>query len=214
MLFRSLGNLKIRDEFYEWSIRFKSEIKSVDDIKNIRLNINDRVYLLSDLADVKEQERDAAGVCLSDGKRAVSLAVIKQADARMKDLKADLEILTNELKAEHPELDIKITRDQTELLEYSISNLKSNIIAGALLACLVIFFFMRDFRTPLLISVTIPLSLVVSLLFFFLVGISINVISLSGLILGVGMMVDNSIIVIDNITQNRQRTRTLQEEVS
>lgn len=208
-----LGNLKIRDEFYEWSIRFKSEIKSVDDIKNIRLNINDRVYLLSDLADVKEQERDAAGVYLSDGKRAVSLAVIKQADARMKDLKADLETLTTELKAEHPELDIKITRDQTELLEYSISNLKSNIIAGALLACLVIFFFMRDFRTPLLISVTIPLSLVVSLLFFFLVGISINVISLSGLILGVGMMVDNSIIVIDNITQNRQRTRTLQEAV-
>ena len=76
---------------------------------------------------------------------------------------------------------------------------------GAILAILVIFLFLKDFRSPLLISITIPLALVVSLLAMYLVGITINIISLSGLILGIGMMVDNSIIVIDNITQRRER---------
>src|SRR5690606_26156109 len=71
------------------------------------------------------------------------------------------------------------------------------------------FFFMKDFKAPILIGITIPTSLIVCLLCFYLLDISINIISLSGLVLGVGMMVDNSIIVIDNITQHIQRGSSL-----
>src|SRR5690606_541733 len=117
--------------------------------------------------------------------------------------------LVGVLKSDYPTIDFAITRDQTKLLTYSISNLQQSLILGAILAFLVMFFFMRDLRSPFLIGITIPTSLVICLLCFYLMDISINIISLSGLVLGVGMMIDNSIIVIDNITQHLQRGKTL-----
>ena len=83
-----------------------------------------------------------------------------------------------------------------------------------MLACLVLFFFMRDWRPTVLIIITIPVSLLITLLSFHLLNISINVISLSGLILGVGMMVDNSIIVIDNIRQRQLIGSSLRDAVT
>ncbi|MFA6770636.1 MAG: efflux RND transporter permease subunit [Bacteroidales bacterium] len=210
---QSLGNITIKDGHYQWDIRFMSEIRTKEDIEEINLNINGRVFKFKELAAVKEQPRAIEGLARSDGKSAVSMAVIKQSDAKMAALKASLEELTETFSKEYPQVQFKVTRDQTKLLDYSIANLRNNILLGAFLACLVIFLFMQDFRSPLLITITIPLSLIVSLLLFFIVGISINIISLSGLILGIGMMVDNSIIVIDNITQFKERGHVLKESV-
>ena len=206
-----LGNLSIKDGHYRWDVRFISEIRTVEDIENINLNIEGRVYKFKDLASVAEQPRVAMGLVRSDGESAVSLAIIKQSDAKMAKLQKSLDERIKTFNEEYPDIDFKITRDQTALLDYSISNLRDNMILGAILACLIIFLFMRDYRLPVLITITIPLSLVVSLLAFYLVGISINIISLSGLILGLGLMVDNSIIVIDNITQIRERGYTLKD---
>ncbi len=208
-----LGDLSIKDGHYRWNIRFSSEIRSKSDIENIKLNIGGRIYDFSDLASVEQQPRRHKGLARSDGKQAVSMAIIKQSDSKMSDLKASVNSTLEQLGKEYPNVEFIIARDQTQLLSYSISNLRNNLIIGALLACLVIFLFMKDFRSPLLVTITIPLSLIVSLLFFFLAGISINIISLSGLILGIGMMVDNSIIVIDNITQLRERGHQLKEAV-
>ena len=208
-----LGNLTIKDGYYQWNIRFRSDIRNKEDIDNIRLNIGGRVYLFKELATVVEQPKQAKGLTRSNGKRAITLAIIKQSDAKMDNLRDGLNNLLDNFKKEYPNIKFSTTRDQTQLLEYSISNLKNNLIIGALLACFVIFLFMQDFRSPILVLITIPLSLIVSLLFFYMIGISINIISLSGLILGVGMMVDNSIIVIDNITQHWERGKPLKESV-
>ncbi len=208
-----LGNLSIKDGHYRWDIRFISEIRTREEIENIVLNIDGRIYKFKDLATVTEQAKEERGLVRSDGKRAISLAIIKQSDAKMDDLKKAVNKSLSEFEKEYPGIEFKVTRDQTELLTYSIGNLKNNLIIGAILACIVLFLFMRDFRTPWLVTITIPLSLIVALLFFFIVGISINIISLSGLILGIGMMVDNSIIVIDNITQLRERGFSLKESV-
>ncbi|MDP3452432.1 MAG: efflux RND transporter permease subunit [Bacteroidales bacterium] len=210
---QQLGNISIKDGHYQWDIRFMSEIRTKEDIEEINLNINGRVYKFKELAKVTEQPRRAKGVVKSDGSPAISIAVIKQSDAKMSDLKKSLTAQMDSFEAEYPGINFKITRDQTQLLDYSISNLRNNIILGAILACLVIFLFLKDFRSPILVTITIPLSLIVSLLFFFVAGISINIISLSGLILGIGMMVDNSIIVIDNITQLRERGLDLKNAV-
>ena len=210
---QSLGNITIKDGHYQWDIRFMSEIRTKEDIEEINLNINGRVYKFKELATVIEHPRAIKGLSRSDGKSAVSMAVIKQSDAKMAALKSSLEELTKDFNKEYPQVQFKVTRDQTKLLDYSIKNLRNNILLGALLACLVIFLFMQDFRSPILITITIPLSLIISLLFFFVVGISINIISLSGLILGIGMMVDNSIIVIDNITQLKERGYGLKDSV-
>ncbi|MEG0518061.1 MAG: efflux RND transporter permease subunit [Bacteroidales bacterium] len=209
----SLGNLTIKDGYYQWSVRFDSEIKSREDIESIHLNIHERIYLFKDLASLTVLPGQTDGMVRSDDKRAVTFAVIKQSDAKMSDLKDNLDKLMQDFKKEYPNVTFTVSRNQTELLDYSIRNLQSNIVIGALLAVLVIFFFLKDFRSPILVTITIPLSLIISLLCLYLLGVTINIISLSGLILGIGMMVDNSIIVIDNITQHWERGDSLHNAV-
>ena len=210
----NMGNLTVRDGQYQYNIRFNSTLSGRKDIEQIPLNIEGRIFRLSELATIVERPQQRQGLVLSDGREAITLAVIKQSDARMGDLKREVSRLVDNLRWDYPDIDFTVTRDQTQLLDYSIDNLESNLIVGAVLACLVIFLFMQDFRAPVLITLTIPLSLLVSLLFFFILGISINIISLSGLILGLGMMVDNSIIVIDNISQRWDRGEALKDAVS
>lgn len=207
----SLGNLTIRDGHYQWNVRFDAELRSVADVADVRLGIDGRVYRLGDLASVTLVPERASGLVRSGGRRAITMAVIKQSDAQMSALRRSLARQMQQLEADYPELDLTVTRNQTELLDYSMDNLRTNILLGALLAVLVLLLFMLEWRAPLLVALTIPLSLVSSLLILYLLGVGINIISLSGLILGIGMMVDNSIIVIDNITQWRQRGAPLKD---
>ena len=131
----------------------------------------------------------------------------------MEDLQQSIGTLLDNMRNEYPDIEFIITRDQTELLTYSMDNLEGNLYAGAVLACIVLFLFMRNWRMPVLIIITIPLSLIITLLTFYLMDITLNIISLSGLILGVGMIVDNSIIVIDNIVQKQNEGLSLLDAV-
>jgi len=119
--------------------------------------------------------------------------------------------LLDVFRADYPQMEFEISQDQTRLLDYSISNLWQSLLAGGLLAFLLMFFFLKDGKSPLIIGFSIPATLVISLLFFYLTGLSINIISLAGLILGIGMMIDNSIVIIENITQWIDRGLSLTE---
>jgi multidrug efflux pump subunit AcrB len=200
-----LGNLLIRDGQYQYNIRFNTRLRDVSDIARVPVNLNGKVVKLEEIADIVQQPQRLQGNIKFNGKDAVSLAVIKQSDAKMAKLKEELEFLVSRFGDDYPGLEFSVVRDQSKLLEYSISNLGQSLLIGGLLAFLAMFLFLRESRAPWLIGVSIPVSLIIALLFFYLAGLSINIISLSGLVLGVGMMIDNSIIVIDNITQHRQR---------
>ena len=206
-----LEALSVRDGIYRYSIHFDSQILGKDDIENIYLQHEGRMLQLKDICEVEEKPAVRNGIVRHDGKDAITLAVIKQNDAQMADLQESMEALMEDLHKDYPDVEFHITRDQTQLLTYSISNLEWNLILGALLACVILFVFNGGWRTPLLIIISIPLSLILTLLCFYVIGISINVISLSGLILGVGMMVDNAIIVIDNIRQRGDVIRGTKE---
>lgn len=209
----ALGSLTIRDGEYQYSVKFQSAVSGKEDVERIFLKINGRLFRLRELARVIEHPRKRQGLVMSDGRSAVSLAVVKQSDARMSKLKSELDKQLVQFSRDYPDVEFTVTRDQTELLDYSIDNLIRNIISGALLACVVILFFMRDLKSPLLVILTIPVTLIVSVLVFYLLDISINVISLSGLVLGIGMMVDNSIVVVDNITARWLRGEELRRAV-
>jgi multidrug efflux pump subunit AcrB len=196
-----LGNLLVQNGIYQYNFKFANPLKSEIDIENIYLNIHGRLFQLKDLATVKLQPRQDRGLVYKNGKRALVLAIIKQSDARVYELKESLEALTEAFKNDYPELEFYTNQDQTKLLKLSIDNLKTSLFLGSLLAVLIMFVFLKDFKSPLIIAISIPLSLIISMLLLYIFGLSLNIISLSGLILGVGMMIDNSIIVIDNITQ-------------
>lgn len=208
-----LGSLSIRDGEYHFNVKFHSFASNRDDICAIPVNCSGRIFRLDELAEVIEHPAERAGLVRSDGADAVTFAVVKQADAKMADLKKEMKTLKSDLEKDYPDIEFKITRDQTELLEYSINNLLKNIIIGIILSCIIIFLFMQDFRSPALVALSIPVALIFSMLVFYLVGLTINIISLSGLILGVGMMVDNTIVLTDNITARWQRGDTLRTAV-
>ena len=84
----------------------------------------------------------------------------------MKHLKEELNILINSFKEDYPYINFTVSQDQTSLLDYSINNLKKNLLIGALLAMFIMFLFLKDLKSPLLIGITVPLSIVISLLFF------------------------------------------------
>ncbi len=208
-----LGSLSIRDGAYRYNVKFDSHSFTVEDIASIWLDVKGRLFQVKDLAQVSKVPSGRTGLVRSDGEQAVSLAVIKQREARMSELKDAVDTLLSSFREDYPALRFTLTRDQTQLLEYSIHSLLWNILLGVLLACVVVFLFMKDFRSPALVSLTMPSALVISMLVFYLAGMSLNIISLSGLLLGVGMMVDNTIILIDNITSRWQRGNSLQEAV-
>ena len=208
-----LGSLTIRDGEYRYNVKFSSRVSSAEDIASIWFKHSGRLLQIRDVAKVTEKPSAMTGAILSDGKEAVSMAVIKQSEARMADLKKSVSSLMEEFGKDYPELSFTLTRDQTQLLQYSINSLIVNIILGVLLACLVIFIFMRDFRSPTLVAITMPAALVFSMLLFYVFGLSLNIISLSGLLLGVGMMADNSIILVDNITARWERGDSLRTSV-
>ncbi len=206
-----LGNLLVQDGQYQYNIRVGNRLLNTDDIANVYIKKAGRIYRVKDLADIAVRQQTRRGLVTSNGEPALVFAVIKQSNARMKDLKTELNTIIKHFKNDYPEVDFAITRNQTRLLDHALANLKQSLVIGALLAFTIMFLFLKDFKSPILIGISIPVSVVVALLFFYLAGLSLNIVSLSGLILGVGMMIDNAIIVIDNIHQYRERGLSLHQ---
>jgi len=200
----NMGNLVIRDGQYQYNVRFGNKLQTIKDISDIYMKSGDRILQLKEIARVIEHPAARKGMVISDGQDAVTMAIIKQSDARMSDLRKELSSLVELFRSDYPEIEFTVTRDQTQLLVFSLKNLRQSLILGSFLAFIIMFFFLKDYKSPWLVGITIPASLIISLLFFSVTGISINVVSLAGLVLGIGLMVDNSIIVVDNITQYRE----------
>ncbi len=199
------GSMMVRDGYYEYVIRFTSLLRSVEDIENIFIRKNDRIYQLKDLASVKLVPEQDKGMVLYNGKRAIVLSVIKQSEENMTKMQESMNEVVEQFRKDFPEIEFHITQNQTELLDYTISNLKENLLLAFLFVLLVSIFFLNDGRASLIIGIGLFVSLTISLLFFYLFKVSLNVVSLTGLILATGMMIDSSIIVTDNIGQYRQK---------
>jgi len=206
-----IGSLLIKDNQYQYNLRLAAKLGSIEEIENIYIKKNGRLFRLKDLAEVIEVPQKRSGLVISDGNEAITMAIIQQSDARIENLKLSLTGLVNSLKKDYPNIEFSITRDQTALLDFAISNIKQDLIWGIALAFGVMFLFLKNLKTPLLIGISVPVSLLITLEFFYLFNISINIISLSGLILGIGLMIDNSIIVIENIIQYKERKFGLRE---
>ncbi len=144
-------------------------------------------------------------------RRGICLAIIKQRDAQLLHLRRELDVLLTQFSRDYPQLQFALSQDQTELLDLSISNLISNLLTGALLTFGMIFLFMRDWRLPLLIGLVIPISIAVTFLGFFLLGLSINIVSLAGLVLGMGEIVDSAIIILENVEEKRDAGLSVEE---
>ena len=184
-------------------------MRTEDDVRDILLSKEGRIVRLGDFCDIRVVPAAENGLVLSNGKRAVTLAVIKQADETMEDMKEAVAETMDYFRRMYPDIDFDISRNQTELLDYTIHNLQDNLLQGFLFICIVAMLFLGDLKSPFIIGLSMLVSLVMGFVFFYLFHLSMNIISLSGLIMALGMMIDNSIIVTENISQYRERGYSL-----
>ena len=200
-----LGSMTVRDGYYEYNVHISNQLRTTDDVENIYLHKGDKLIQLREFCDVAIVAENENGYSYSNGKRAVTLAIIKQSEENMDRMKASLQETTDYFSRLYPEIEFTQSRNQTELLDYTISNLVQNLILGFILVFIVTALFMGDMRASIIIGSSIIVAIIITFLLFYLFHVSLNIISLSGLILAVGMMIDNSVIVTENITQYRQR---------
>ncbi len=205
------GSMVVRDGYYEYNIKFSTLLRTPEDVQNIYIRKNERIFQLKDLANIAIVPEKETGLSLAGNKRAVTLAVIKQSDENMDNMKEALKEVTDYFASVYPDIEFSITRNQTELLDYTISNLKQNLSLGFIFICIVAILFLGDVKSPAVIGLSMIVSLTISFLFFYLCNMSLNIISLSGLILALGMMIDSSIVVTENITQYRAKGDSLEE---
>lgn len=205
------GSMTVRDGYYEYNINVSNLLRNARDVEKIRIRKNDRILELGDLADVKLTMRTPPGYSVHNGKRAVTLAIIKHGGDSMEALKKALSSTINYFKTRYPDIEFTETRNQTELLDFAISNLEQNLTLGLILVFFICIVFMGGIRTSFIIGISIITGVLLTFLLFYMFHVSVNIISMSGLILAVGMMIDNSVIVTENITQHRHRGGSLMQ---
>lgn len=205
------GSMIVRDGYYEYNIKFSSLLRTPEDVRNIYIEKEGRLFQLKDLARIDVVRQPESGMSLINGKRAVTLGVIKQADETMKNLRKSLDKTLDNLQQSYSDVEFTVNRNQTELLDYTISNLQENLILGFILVFIVALLFLGDGKSPLIIGISMTTALITTFIFFFLFGQSMNIITLSGLILALGNMIDSSIVVTDVITQYRKQGYALDD---
>ncbi|WP_200975690.1 efflux RND transporter permease subunit [Echinicola sp. 20G] len=202
---RELPGISVKDGQYRYFLRLASRVDSPTDIEGLPVSAaNGHTVALGKVAQVQYEMGETMGYHLYGQQEGLVVTVHKQAAAKMNELMEKVRASVELFKKDYPQVDFAMTQDQSTLLNAGISNLQTSLLFGGIFAFGVLFVFMGNYRMPIIIGLSLPTSLVISFLVFYAFGISINVISLSGLALGLGMLIDNAIIVLDNITRKRQ----------
>ncbi|WP_276482363.1 efflux RND transporter permease subunit [Paraflavitalea pollutisoli] len=207
-----LGGLTVKDGQYKYFVRLDNELRSESDIAALPLVLREGTAVaLGRIAQVKTQEEAPTGYHLYNGKEGLVITIQKQSSSRMNELVPKVKEAVEQFRRDFPQIEFGVSQDQSFLLDAGISNLWQDLLYGGLLTVVLLLLFLGNWAPALLMSISIPLSLIITFIFFYVFNISFNIISLSGLALGVGMLIDNSIVVIDNITRRRNQGLSMQE---
>lgn len=166
---------------------------------------NERTVYVKDVARVNDAADQTVGYALINGKRSVYLPVIKKADASTLEAVANLKASLPRLKDQLPEdVSIRYEFDQSRYIERSLSNLIHEGILGAVFTGLMIFLFLGDARGALIVVLTIPVAVLTAVAALYMFGQTINIMTLSGLALSIGILVDEATVTIENIHQHME----------
>jgi HAE1 family hydrophobic/amphiphilic exporter-1 len=170
-----------------------------------------RVVYLRDIADVFEGYRDQESLVLVNGQPSVMLMVQKQSGKNSVQTARELRSRLDRISREVPQ-DIKIIENfnTTDQIEDSLREVTNSIISGAVLAIIVLFIFLRSMKPTLIIGISIPVSIIITIMLMYFCGLTLNLMTMAGLVLGVGMLVDNSIVILENIYHYREKGAKLQ----
>lgn len=190
-------------------VRVGDGIETLDELKNLPLlNLNLEgldTICLSDVADIIITDNSDEVYAKVNGNGALILSIMKQDGYSTGDVSDAVLTEFDELEEKNPGLHFTVLSDQGVYIDMVVNSVVSSMVYGAVLAVIVLFLFLKDIRPTMVIACSIPVSVVLALVFMYMSGITINMMSLGGLSLGIGMLVDNSVVVLENIYRYRSR---------
>ncbi|MDX1904658.1 MAG: efflux RND transporter permease subunit [Thermonemataceae bacterium] len=201
---QELGAISVADGQYRYFLKFSTTLGSIEHLQKLFvMNRQQNLIPITQVAEFEETTARSQGLHLANNHSALVLTLHKQSNAQMDKLMPLITEKINILKKEYPFLKFQLSQNQYDLLEAGISNLQNDLLWGGLFAFVILFIFIGNYQIPFIIGIILPSSLVISFLVFWIMGVSINIVSLSGLALGLGMTIDNAIIIFDNISKKR-----------
>ena len=187
-------------------VRARNEFRNLDDIRETILAVrNGRKIILSDLAEVSRGHRQREVITRYGGEEAVELALYKEGDSNIVQVAARIRDRLSNVTSELPAgIELATGVDQSRFIQASIKEVLNNALIGGVFAIIVLLFFLKDLRSTLIIGLSIPISIVATFFLMYQTGTTLNIMSLGGLALGVGMLVDNAIVVLEAIHKRRE----------
>ncbi|MCM8783210.1 MAG: efflux RND transporter permease subunit [Candidatus Omnitrophica bacterium] len=198
---------EIKRERDKFLIRTMGQYENISDIENLGVGVSHQgsVIRLRDVAFVKDSFLEPIDLARVDIQPVVSLYLQKESTANTVKVVESIKKEIEETRFIIPkDIVMKLTYNQAEAIRDAISAVKSSLFWGGILAIIVLFFFLWDLKSTLIIGISIPVSVIATFAFMFFAKLTLNVMTLSGLALGIGMLVDNSVVVLDNIFKKRE----------
>lgn len=190
--------------------RVLSLFTSANQIADLTLSVNPltgEALKVSDVATVKRQELQSTTITRANDQQAVLISVLQESGANTASVSETFQAELNRLldEPQYEGVEATILFDQGDYVRIAISNMSSSLIFGGLFAMLVLFVFLRGLKSPLIIGIAIPYSVIVTFVLMYFADFSLNIMTLGALALGIGMLVDNAIVVIENIERHLEQ---------
>jgi HAE1 family hydrophobic/amphiphilic exporter-1 len=194
-------------------VRTLNEYENLQEMRDLRITSADEPsVLLGDVSTITWGSKDREEITRFGAKEGILISMYKEGDANTVDVAKAIKSQLVKLNKELPKgNELVVQFDQSRFIEQSIDEVKKSLMIGGMLAIAVLWFFLRDFRLTAIITTAIPLSVVATFIFMYRSDVSLNIMSLGGLTLGVGMLVDSAIVVLESIHRQREKGLTVFE---
>ncbi len=192
------GTVKQGDKSLQ--LRVVGEFATIDELRMLPLTLQSGATIfLNDIAEVEEVFKEPDSLSYINGVPSVTISIQKQSTANTVNVANAVLQEMNAIQSEMPELEFKVILNPADFVTMTLSTVASSAIFGGVLAVVILFIFLRDFRSTLIVAASMPISIVTTFVLMYYADITLNVMSLGGLALGIGMLVDNSIVVLESI---------------
>ncbi len=200
----------LKDGEAEFLVRTLNEFRSIDEMHDIVVGMrNNAPVLLKDIAEIRKGHKERKVITHLNGRESVEIAIYKEADKNTvivaQAVKEKLQRIMGEFQRYNVPITMSIVNDQSVFIQNAVDEVRNAAVYGGILAVFILYLFLRSIKSTLIISLAIPISVIVTFFFMYMTDVSLNIMSLGGLALGVGMLVDNAIVVLESIDRYRQR---------
>ncbi|MFI4968865.1 MAG: efflux RND transporter permease subunit [Lysobacterales bacterium] len=204
---------RIDEGSQRYLVRTVNQFKTLDEMRELLIKIDGGVPVrLKDIADVRQGFKEREGIVRIDGREAIELAIYKEGDGNTVSVASAVRAQLDKLKDTLPTgATLSTIEDQSVFIQNALGEVKFDALLGGVLAILIIFFFLGDAWSTFIISLSLPVSLIATFFFMDQLHLSLNVMSLGGLALATGMVVDDSIVVLENIARLREKGASILE---